>query len=317
MSRRIKYWNSVEFRVVETLENLENDGLILGLGTAPRRVTLAKQIVQSYRRIKYVEVLKAREVSSASRDPSNELFDPLKASIAFMQENRIDESCWLVFYFVHFGKNLRGGWRYAREVYNSLGKGEPWNWKNTSNDPKAFRKWLRDNQIGLKRKGVPGGFGNHRKYQSLDADANDQTGAAFESYVQWIGNSKSHEKRFNEILENSNDDACSRFDSLFSSMSAVSSFGRMAKFDYLCMIGKLGLREIEPACVYIDAATGPKAGGKLLFGGSLGAVRSNSQLEKEYTALANSLQLPFCMQILEDAICNWQKSPDNYKPFRG
>jgi hypothetical protein len=317
MSRRIDFWNSLESRVVETLENRERDGLIRGLGTADRRVALAKQIVQSYRRIQYVDIMKARGVSRASRDSSNELFDPLKASIAFMQENRLDESYWLVFYFVHFGKNLRGGWRYAREVYNALGKSDPWNWEKTSNDPKAFRKWLRDNQNGLKRKGVPGGFGNHRKYQSLDAVANDQTGAAFESYVEWIGDSKSHEKRFNEILQHSNDDAGSRFDALFRSMSAVSSFGRMAKFDYLCMIGKLGLLEIEPACVYIDTATGPKAGGKLLFGGSSEATRSNSQLEKEYADLADSLQLPFCMQILEDAICNWQKNPDSYKPFRG
>ena len=36
------------------------------------------------------------------------------------------------------------------------------------------------------------------------------------------------------------------FDILYHSMGAVASFGRTARFDYLTMIGKLGLAPIEP-----------------------------------------------------------------------
>ena len=316
MNRRKSYWRSMEQRVVECLLECEADGLIKGLKTEARRSALARQIVHSYRRVHYVEVIKSRGVSASCREPSSELFDPLKASIGYLQDSNIDESFWLVFYFVHFGKHLRGGWRYAREVYGALNQSIKWDWESTSRDPKGFRKWLRENGDSIKRKGVPGGFGNHRKYQSLDADANDQTGAAFETYVEWIGPKKSHKKRFDEICIDAID-AESRFDLLFNSMSAVSSFGRMAKFDYLCMVGKLGLYDVEPSRVYIENATGPKAGGKLLFCGSIGARRSNNLLENDYAKLAEKLQLPFCMQILEDAVCNWQKSPDEFKAFKG
>lgn len=316
MSRRVAYWRSMEQRVVDCLEECETEGLINGLETVPRRNALARQIVHSYRRVRYIDLIKSRGISLSSRDPSSELFDPLKASIGCLQESKIDESFWLIFYFVHFGKHLRGGWRYAREVYGALNQSSRWDWERTCTDPKGFRTWLRENQDRIRQKGVPGGFGNHRKYQSLDADASGQTGAAFETYVKWIGPSKSHKKRFDEICIDAND-AGSRFDALFDSMSAVSSFGRMAKFDYLCMVGKLGLFEAEPSRVYIENATGPKAGGKLLFCGSIDAIRSNSLLESDYAELASKLQLPFCMQILEDAVCNWQKSPDEYKAFRG
>ena len=40
-------------------------------------------------------------------------------------------------------------------------------------------------------------------------------------------------------------------------------------------------------------------------------------LEAGYAVIKSRLNLPFSMQILEDAVCNWQKSPDKFKPFRG
>jgi hypothetical protein len=38
----------------------------------------------------------------------------------------------------------------------------------------------------IRAPGVPGGFGNHRKYESLDADSPRGTGAVVESYVGWV-----------------------------------------------------------------------------------------------------------------------------------
>lgn len=307
----------LEKHVVSTLIQLENDGLINGLGTAARRNSLAKQIVESHRRIEYVQVLNRRDISSIRCDPVDERFDPLKAAIAFKRDGDIDESCWMVFYYVHFGKNSRGGWRYARDVYGALGHRERWTWANVSKDPQDFRRWLGANEENIKHARSPGGFGNHRKYQSLSADADDQTGAAFESYVEWIGEGNSHVGRFSEITSECENSRGERFDAIYCSMSAVKSFGRMARFDYLCMIGKLEIFDIEPTSVYVGAATGPKTGGKLLFGGSPTARRTNAQLEAAYKTMAQRLGLPFGMQVIEDAVCNWQKSPDEFRAFRG
>jgi hypothetical protein len=42
------------------------------------------------------------------------------------------------------------------------------------------------------------------------------------------------------------------FDALYRSMSDVARFGRTARFDYLTMVGKLGLAPIEPGSTYIS-----------------------------------------------------------------
>jgi hypothetical protein len=44
---------------------------------------------------------------------------------------------------------------------------------------------------------------------------------------------------------------------------------------------------------------------------------SRKQVEDWLTSLDKVLGLPFGMQILEDAICNWQKTPNKFKHFRG
>src|SRR6056297_3264881 len=110
------------------LSKLEDSGVIKGLGSVDRRLALAGQIADSYRRIRYVQIIQGRDVSPSSCDPSSENFDPLKSAIVEAREGRVDESFWMVFYFVHFGKNRKGGWRYAREVFNALGQQAPWTW---------------------------------------------------------------------------------------------------------------------------------------------------------------------------------------------
>lgn len=303
-------------KISSLLAELESEGVINGLGNEARRLSLTEQIIESYRRIEYVRRIRDRDISDQRCDPESELFDPLKAAVSFHRAGDLDESFWMIFLFVHFGKNARGGWRYAREVYNALGQRERWTWQNTSSDPKGFRTWLASNAEHIKRKNPPGGFGNHRKYTSLKAHSGSGTGAAFESYVDWIGLS-SHQERFSQITLDCENDSASRFDALCQSMSEVKSFGRMAIFDYLCMVGKVGLFDVEPGSVYVANATGPKAGGKLLFAGDSKAKCSNSQLEEDYAKLGAKLKLPFIMQVLEDAICNWQKSPDKFRAFRG
>jgi hypothetical protein len=98
-------------------------------------------------------------------------------------------------------------------------------------------------------------------------------------------------------------------------MDEVWRFGRLAKFDYLSMLGKLDLADIEPGSTYLEGATGPAAGARLLFAGDSKAdiplVRLD-QLLKEMEA-----KLAVGMQALEDALCNWQKQPERFTSFRG
>jgi len=256
-------------------------------------------------------VLRERKLSELRAEPNNELFDPLKAAILHQRRGNIEEAFWLVFLFVHFGKHARAGWRYAREVYGRLGGGGRWDWASTSADPSGFRSWLDSHQGELKREGVPRGFGNHRKYESLDAYSPNGTGSAVESYVRWVNPPRTHQQLMEQVCRQAGGDPRKAFDYLYHSMRAVARFGRTARFDYLTMVGKLGLALIEPPSTYMQGSTGPVQGARLLFG------NHENPLNFERWLVELDAQLQVGMQVLEDALCNWQKSPARFKPFRG
>lgn len=282
-----------------------------GISDSANHEAFIEQLLESIHRVRFISVLSTRELSARRADPNNDLFDPLKAIILHQRQGNIEEAFWLVFIFVHFGKHARAGWRYAREVYGRLGKGGQWDWTSTSADPAGFRVWLDVHQEDLMRNGVPRGFGNHRKYESLDAYSPTGTGAAVESYVRWVNPPRTHQELMEQALGQADGDPRKAFDQLYHSMKAVARFGRLARFDYLTLVGKLDLASIQPGSTYMQSSTGPFRGARLLFGGHEGATTLDSRLVELDT------HLNVGMQVLEDALCNWQKSPEKFKPFRG
>ena len=278
------------------------------------RECFLEQLLDSIRRVQYVKVIATRNISKRRVDPMDEIFDPIYAAIYQQRNGNIEEAFWLVFLFVHFGKHARGGWRYLKDVYGSLGKGPLWTWSRISGDPRMFREWLAENVSEIKGNSCPGGFGNHRKYQSLDACGEFGTGSAIESYVKWIGQSISQQDLFMHFCAQASGDSHEAFELLYRSMNSVASFGRTAKFDYLAMIGKLDLAPIEPGAAYLSGSTGPIKGAKLLYCETTIAKISSKKLDGWLQDLNASLQVG--MQPLEDALCNWQKSPEEFKAFR-
>jgi hypothetical protein len=98
-------------------------------------------------------------------------------------------------------------------------------------------------------------------------------------------------------------------------MFAVKRFGRLATFDFLAMLGKLGVAPIEPGSAYLAEATGPLKGAKLLVFGDTEAKADPQHLEEILDAL--DVELKVGKQVLEDALCNWQKTPERFVLFRG
>ena len=82
------------------------------------------------------------------------------------------------------------------------------------------------------------------------------------------------------------------------------------------MIGKLGLAPIEPGSTYMIGATGPLSGVRRLF---LGSPTAGGATPRQLDAWLVQLeaQLGVGMQVLEDSLCNWQKSPAEFRRFRG
>jgi hypothetical protein len=280
-----------------------------GIDKATHRKVLVEQFVESIHRVEYVVRIAGRPISAARLNPAMGIYDPIRAAALLRQQGKADEAFWQAFLSVHFGRNLRTGWQLAGDVYGSLGQGRFWDWATTSANPKGFRKWLHSNQTALAQKG--GRFGNHRKYVSLDANSGSGTGAAFETYVDWVAQHGDHAGLIQDAKVNAGPDPRLMFDYLYRSMGTVASFGRMGKFDYLTMIGKLKLAAIDPGSVYMVGATGPLQGGRLLLGGRY----TTKQVDQLLVKLGSDLGVG--MQVIEDAICNWQKSPGKFIAFRG
>jgi hypothetical protein len=303
-------------RLEDTLRTLSSKNFRLkGIQIADNRQAFVEQLVESIRRIKYLHVIRDRELSPLRAQPAREHFDPLKAAVLKRRAGDLDEAFWLVFLAVHFAKNRKSGWRLVRDVYGRLGHNNHWTWQKVSANVTEFRNWLGTSQNILRSGSVHRAFGNHRKYQSLNAWSDNGTGAAVASYVRWVAASRNHPSLLNNALTASNFDPRNTFNHLYKSMDAVVSFGRIGKFDYLTMIQNLGLASIEPDTAYLQHATGPLRGARLLFAGSGDIKIGWGALEQWLIELDGTLKVG--MQVLEDAMCNWQKSPSRFIPFRG
>jgi hypothetical protein len=244
-------------------------------------------------------------------DPASDLFDPLKAAALHSRAGRVDEAWWLVFLAVHFGKHRLDGWRLARDVYSGLGDEAYWTWPRIKRDQARFRDWLASHEPTLQGRR----FSNHRKYESLKATSAAGTAAIFESYVAWIAPFGDHRTLIRETHKIVGQNPREVFDYLYKTMS-VKRFGRLGKFDFLTMLGKLEIAPIEPGSAYLsDGATGPLRGARLLFTGNVTSDAKARALDADLSQL--DVELSVGMQALEDALCNWQKSPSAFRSFRG
>lgn len=303
-------------RLRQGIQDCQANGIALpGVQKLDTLDVLLGQMIDSIRRIKYVSTiaLPRCDVSQSRTDGSSPLFDPLKAAVWHLRQGNTDEASWLTFLFVHFGKHSQSGWRYAREVYGALGDGQGWTWSRVSVAPAAFRAWLQEHEDQLKR-GTDRGFGNHRKYISMSASKPSGTGAAIETYTQWVMAAGSHSMLFSNAETQAKGVPEVAFDKLYKSMK-VRSFARMGKFDYLTMIGKLGIANIKPGNAYMSGATGPVDGAQLMFHVPGTPRLSITQLNQRMIDMGRYLGVG--MQEMEDAICNWQKSPVKYEYFGG
>jgi hypothetical protein len=276
-----------------------------GIQMPTAATTLAMQMVASLRRLDYTEKVRNRPISALRADPASSMFDPERAAMLHAREGRIDEAFWLVFLATHFGKHPKHGWRRLQDVYSGLGIW-PWTWQRTSANPAAFRAWLQKN--GGK---IGGAFSNHRKYESLRADSTKGTAAVIQSYIDWVGPSRSHAQRIRELVRSGGNHPHSIFERFYRDMKVL-RFGRLGKFDFLALVGRLDLAPISPGSAYLKGATGPLKGARLLFGD---ASTSEATLEGWLRDLDTKLNVG--MQVMEDALCNWQKSPTKFIHFRG
>lgn len=288
---------------------------LVGIRRADRKACLIEQLVESRRRVQFVATIGVRPVDPLRAQPSSDLFDPIKAAHIHHVSGDIDEACWMIFLATHFGKHRVDKWQLARDIYGALDYSSMWTWTSVSADPSKFRSWLRKNESKIRSSSKKRRFGNHRKYESLSATSSVGTAAVVESYINWIRQQTDHAGVISHAAVSNSNDPKKMFSFLFESMSEILRFGRTAKFDYLSFLGNLGIANIRADKAYLAGATGPLKGARLMFGGSTSSKLSPRLLESSLSRLDSKIGLG--MQVMEDALCNWQKSPSRFSPFRG
>lgn len=288
-----------------------------GIAAANALDCFVAQLVDSERRIEFVRQIEQGKIGNAIASPYSGAFNPLRASVLRTRQGNAGDAFWLVFLATHFGKHAVDGWNLTEAIYGGLDQGLNWNWQNYSGNPAAFDAWYRANEATIKgADGVKRRFSNHRKYCSLSSASNAGPISVFRTYLHWVGPTQNPSDMIRDIHVRVGQNPRAVFAELYRTSSVIGQFGRLAKFDFLTMLGKLGVAPIEPDSTYIrQGATGPKLGARLLFTGSKNNVGNDSNLGRLSDELSDRCGINF--QAFEDAVCNWQKSPTAYKFFRG
>lgn len=280
-----------------------------GIQNSGRIDVLIEQLIESERRIKYVHNLRAKQYSCEITNSNLAGFNPLKVAVYHNQQKNLDEAIWLIFLSTHFGKHGKNKWDSVRHIYGGLGQ-KLWAWTEVFKDPASFSKWADDNQIKIKELCR---FGNHRKYESHKA-----IGKVVSSYVAWIKSYGNHEILVQQLslkaASNNENSSKTLFNFLYSDMN-IYRFGRTAKFDFLSMLGNTGLINVIADSTYLGNATGPIDGARLLLKNDKKGDIPKRDAERKLIELDDHLNVG--MQVLEDALCNWQKSPSKLVRFRG
>ncbi|RUU61609.1 hypothetical protein [Mesorhizobium sp. M2C.T.Ca.TU.002.02.1.1] len=299
--------------LLERLAQYEADlGPLPGVVDPAWRKTLIYQMVSSLRRIEYINALHLRPIAADRIDPYLADFDPLRGAIFLLRKGELEEAVWMTFIATHFGKHVRDGWKLAANVFGSFGQGPVWTADQYGAARPRFEAMLAANQQALADPELSGRFSNHRQYQSKNAEL---IARVFRSFHEWQFEAGGFSARTRQVHLEVGQDPTATFNALYLSMKAVYGFGRLGKFDFLTMAGKLQLAPILPGSVYLPGATGPLAGAKLLFHGDRKFRTGATGLGKRVDGLDDYLEVG--KQVLEDSLCNWQKHPDRYVYFRG
>ncbi|RQU81940.1 hypothetical protein DF049_00435 [Burkholderia cenocepacia] len=298
--------------LAQQLQSYRVNGKALpGIANPAALDTLVRQMIESVHRVQYVRRIRDNKdkISQRRTDPKDDMFDPIRAAVWHADRGNLDEAFWIVFLFVACGKSAKTGYALIRMVYGAFQDKFTWTWEQYHQNPNGFSLWLHQRLPAIQKHGGFQ-FGNHRQYESIK-----NLDQVLRSYSDWIGPGHSHEAFIDAAVQKVGANPKLLFAHLYASMN-VDRFARLGKFDYLTMVGKVGLVDIEPNSAYIaDNATGPARGGALLFG-MPGTGKANlRQLDAEFIALDGTLQVG--MQVLEDSLCNWQKSPTAFVAFRG
>ncbi len=269
--------------------------MLPGIAADGRRSEFVAHLVDSGHISDSLRAVAASHTGGGCSDPSSEDFDPRCAAVSHHRRGDIEEACWLVFLATAFDMSPVHGWDIVAAVYRRGNEPGLWDWDAASADVVLLREWLQRNRHRF----ASPVFGNHRKFESLKDHIG--VGRTIESYAAWVHGAGSHQARLDKARR-----AVDPFGALFGSMEGIWRFGRLARFDYLCCLEALCITDFAPRKAYLQGATGPLEGAQRMFGAPEGTLAGDPRaLDERLVELEGYLNVGF--DVLEDALCGWQK----------
>ena len=230
--------------------------------------------------------------------PFTDSWDPRRAIVQWNRACDVEEATWLTFltsYFAAAEDDDR--WRSVRTVYSGFGEHRI-GWRAVYQDATAALApcTSRAKEYGSLR------FGNHRKNEPLKAGHRYGVEAVVRSYitlVKRLGNGSQA-----QMFSRYSGDAGLKFHKLLVEVTGVLRFGRLGAFDFLTLLGTLGVYPLEPAHLYLEGSSWPLEGAKRL----LGAPDRAKAPELDSRCCAVARDLGVSLAVMEDALCIWHKA---------
>lgn len=261
--------------------------------------TLARQTNDSIRRIEIYRSYRER-----ARHAVNNKLDFNHTSIPFVLAQRSDLSqnnrLWILYLATYFGKSNQSGWKlFNRATFDT--NEAIMLFQVIQKDLDKYFRYLASFDFfdGCS-------YSNHRKFTVKRLTGEKGVFESMEYFVKNI-NQYSFEHRID-------------FHSIYKMAQKIPNFGRLAAFDFASSLVKCGFHVGEPESMYGENSTGPlNAVGLLLRltngdSSQKGKLQLCSDLMEWFQKNSNIFMVG---QVLEDAVCNWQKNPSKYIWYKG
>lgn len=288
---------------IQTIRTLWEGALREVLGLKLEEVQLETLSFQTYDSIRRVDIYATYRERAELADQRCLPYHFSTNPLVLAQRPSISKlsKLWYLYLATYFGKSSASKWSLFQKA--------------------AFRK---NREIILVEEILRGKGGYFKELQDLNFFSNCQ----FSNHRKYTKKSLVGKNGFigsaDRFLDNINQFDFSEqtsFDQAYNSALKIPLFGRMAAFDYICSLCKCHLNVGEPISMYLKHSTGPQSGFNLLLNlcgiemPSIGdVIQAGDEIQQWFQ---EKTEIFLVAQVLEDAICNWQKNPNYYKRYFG
>lgn len=260
-----------------------------GITPPPEHIALFVQALEAYRH----ESAERKAVYAAITGARG--MDILGLIVAARNAGDLNEAIWRAFLAVHFGRQSAKNEAQEASAGRFLcgfGNAPMWTWERTAKDLDELLIWLHAHEHELQTLM----YGSHRKYESKQPDALYEV---ISSCIEWV-NAQGGTPFAAMTLPHINPE--DYFHVLYKAFKPIAHFGgRLGRFDLASLLGELHLLDVVPDSTYLEGASGPLDGAKLLLGRDLSAARLTTIADD----LAKRLAIPY--DYMETALCDWPK----------